>query len=279
MNDSFDSAIESSSSILILLPARPFFDQVAAGLSLFLSLRSKSREISISCPSSMLVEFNRLVGVDKVSSELGSKNLEIKFVDYKATNIERVKADIEAGEFTLTVVPKKGVIAPQKDQAVISSSGVSADTVILVGGTNTGHFPALSMQEIRDAKLIHVGKRSLSLDSDTPVMSFASPASSVSEAVMGIITENKFSMDPDIATNLLLGVESGTKEFTSQEVTADTFQKMADLMRAGGKRVSKVVKPHFPQVPLSQGDARSQEHQKPPKDWLAPKIYKGTTVS
>lgn len=281
MNNSFASTIESSSSVLVLLPVRPFFDQVAAGLSLYLSLKPKSKEVNISCPSQMLVEFNRLVGVNKITPELGSKNLVIKFMDYKATDIERVSYDIEGGEFMLTVIPKTGALVPQKDQALISYSGVSADTVILVGGVNVGHFPALSTKEFVGAKLIHIGKRAFSSDPGNPVMSFASPASSVSESVMNLIADNKLLMDPDIATNLLMGIEDGTKNFSSLEVTAETFQKVADLMRAGGKRVSKTIDPS-PRFPTGSIPGRKLENQglgKPPKDWLAPKIFKGTSVS
>lgn len=279
MDNSFSSAIESSTSILILLPTRPFFDQVAAGLALYLSLRSKSQEVSISCPSPMLVEFNRLVGVDKIASELGNKNLIIRFIDYKATDIEKVSYDIEGGEFMLTVIPKTGVPVPQKDQAVISYTGVSADTVIMVGGVNSGHFPVLSSKEFKGAKLIHVGKKAYSSDSGNPVMSFARPASSASEAIFSLLSENKFSMDPDIATNLLLGIEDGSKNYSSPEVTAETFQNVADLMRAGGRRVPKTISPRFPAGSVPGEKLPSQGSEKPPKDWLAPKIFKGTTVS
>ena len=98
MDNSFKSLLEEAKSILILLPLRPFFDQVAGGLGLYLALR-ESKEAAISSPSEMVVEFNRLVGVNKVTNELGNKNLVIKFSDYQATGIERVSYDIENGEF------------------------------------------------------------------------------------------------------------------------------------------------------------------------------------
>src|SRR3990170_2413379 len=138
MEHSFKNIIDKSKSILILLPTKPFFDQVAAGLSLFLSLR-EPKQVQICCPSPMTVEFNRLVGVNRISQELGNKNLVIRFADYKASDIERVSYDIENAQFRLTVIPKQKVSPPTKEQVELSYSGISADTVIIIGGANESH--------------------------------------------------------------------------------------------------------------------------------------------
>lgn len=271
MNSSFNSIIESDDSFLILLPKKPFFDQVAAGLGLFLSLRNK-KETTISCPSPMVVEFNRLVGVNKISSELGSKNLTIKFSDYDANNIERVSYDIENKEFCLTVIPKPGATSPRKEQIRFSHSGVSADTVLLVGGANENHFPNLASRDLAGMKIVHIGIRALSSSSGKNIISLARPASSVSELVATLIKESGMSLDVDIATNLLMGIEEASDNFSSSEVTANTFEIVAELMRAGGQR--------RPQVIQTRGAFPPEEQKKEaPKDWLEPKIYKGTTIS
>ena len=67
----FQDTISRSNSVLIVLPQSPDLDTVAAGLSIYLALSSYGKTSSVFCPSDMLVEFNRLVGVDKVSRELG----------------------------------------------------------------------------------------------------------------------------------------------------------------------------------------------------------------
>ena len=78
MENSLLTLIDSAASVLIVLPTKPYFDQVAAGLSLYLSVHDR-KEASIFCPSPMTVGFNRLIGVNKISTELGNKNLTIKF--------------------------------------------------------------------------------------------------------------------------------------------------------------------------------------------------------
>lgn len=290
MEDSFNSIIDSANSILILLPSKPYFDQVAAGLALHLSLGDK-KEVAISCPSQMVVEFNRLVGVNKIAQELGNKNLVIKFAGYQAGNIERVSYDIENSEFRLTVIPKPGMPSPKKEQANLSYSGVSADTIILIGGANESHFPALASNNLVGAKFVHIGIRALSVSPEKGIMSFARPASSVSEVIASLIKEIGLNLDMDIATNLLMGIEEGSNKFSSPEVSAETFQTVSDLMKAGGKRVRKTplqkgafppgsIPGRVPQVqPPSAKAPEGEGKEETPKSWLEPKIYKGTSIS
>lgn len=279
MNDSFSSLIDSASSILIILPSKPYFDQVAAGLSLYLSLREK-KETLVTSTTPMTVEFNRLVGVNKVTNELGNKNLTIKFTDYKANDIERVSYDIENGEFKLTVIPKPGLPSPKKEQVVFSYSGVSADLIILVGGGNESHFPQLASKDLMGAKIAHIGTRALSVSPDKNVMSFAQPGSSISEVVATLIKETNLSLDPDIATNLLMGIEDGSKSFKGQDVTATTFETVAALLRAGGKRMfqDQQARGNFPSLGVNP-EPPQEKKEEAPKDWLEPKVYKGTSIS
>ena len=278
--NSFGSIIESSRSILILLPTKPYFDQVAAGLALYLVLR-ETKDTTITSPSPMLVEFNRLVGVNKVTSELGNKNLSIRFAEYKANDIEKVSYDIENGEFRLTVIPKPGLASPKKEQVVFDYSGMSADTVILIGGANETHFPALSSKDLAGAKLVHLGVRALSLGPGKEVLSFANPASSVAELVATLISQSGLRLDADTATNLLMGIEEGSRDFKGPDVRPETFEVVAHLLRAGGQRIpqERIEKAPFPPNPLSGQVAEAEKKEEAPKDWLEPKIYKGTSIS
>jgi hypothetical protein len=309
MENSLVTLIDSAASVLVVLPTKPYFDQVAAGLSLYLSIHDR-KEVSIFSPSPMTVGFNRLIGVNKISTELGSKNLTIRFTGYDATNIDKVSYDIDNNEFKLTVVPKTGLAAPQKEQINVSYAGVSADLVILVGGANDSHFPILSSDELSNAKIAHVGTRVL--DSKREVMSFAKPGATTSELVANLIKENGLVMDADTATNLVMGIEDGSMNFTSSEVTPETFEMFAYLLRSGGARMPKVklspmafppgaiptmpfrapaAQPavsnspvqqpitSYPEPVVEQVENKEEIIENPPDDWLQPKIYKGTSVS
>lgn len=319
MENSFKSVIDQSKSVLILLPTKPFFDQVAAGLGLFLALR-QDKDVQVYSPSPMTVEFNRIIGVNRITQEMGNKNLIIRFTDYKADDIERVSYDIENSQFRLTVIPRQRIVPPSKDQVELSYSGISADTVIMVGGTNESHFPVIGYKELTSANIIHVGIKDLTLSSNKTYLSFSRPVSSVSEVVADLIKESGILIDEDIATNLLMGIESASDNLSDANVTAETFAVVSDLMRSGGKRTisqPQAKREQFPQgaIPgqtlrpqafeqnMIQGQTNTQqpiqqtpqqqknqqiqddpvgdieEEEEAPKDWLQPKIFKGTSVS
>src|SRR3989344_5700411 len=280
MDNSFKNVIEQSKSVLILLPTKPYFDQVAAGLGLYLSLRDK-KDVQVYSPSPMTVEFNRLVGVNRVTQDLGNKNLIIRFTDYKATDIERVSYDIENGQFRLTVIPKQKINPPIKDQVELSYSGVTADTVIMIGGANESHFPALTSKDLVGANIIHVGTRDISLSSNKTYVSFAKPASSVSEIIASLIKESALTMDEDIATNLLMGIEEASNNFTDPGASAETFAIVSELMRLGGRRLSQQAPirptsypsgtiPNAPMRTFQYPQVNSQPQQLQPAQQLQP---------
>lgn len=292
MNNSFKSLIDEAKSVLVLLPSTPNFDEVASGLALYLALRGE-KEVNIVCSSPMVVSFNRLVGVNKISTESGNKNLVIKFAGYQAKSIEKVSYDIIAGEFQLTVVPKQGLPSPRQEQIDIKYSGVSADAIILIGGGQQSDFPLADSKDLGGAKLIHLGLTAI--QGQAEIISFDRPASSISEIVASLIKETGLSLDPDISTNLLMGIEEGSDGLASPEVNADTFTAMSDLMRAGGRRIAKREMPDPRDFPAGAIPGRVVQFEKEPEpgesmkedidedsapqDWFEPKVYKGTSVS
>lgn len=301
MENSFVSLIDSAASILVVLPEKPNFDQVASGLSLYLSVMDR-KGVTIYCSSPMTVGFNRLIGVNKISSELGNKNLVIKLAGYDATNIDKVSYDIENGEFKLSVVPKVGFTAPGKDQVITSYAGISADLVILIGGASDADFPILASPELTNSKIAHISIRVL--DSQKGVLSFAKPGATNSELVTNLIKENGLTLDADSATNLVMGIEEGTSNFSSNEVTPETFETFAFLLRSGGQRMPHIklspigfppgaiptkpfaqkVEPNFAKAStgeqvlqaepaIEQVENKEETIENPPSDWLQPKIY------
>jgi len=204
----------------------------------------------------------------------------------------------------------------------LSYSGISVDTVIIIGGANESHFPALSGKDLVGANIVHIGVRDISLTSGKNYVSFSRPASSISEIIAGLVEEGGYVLDQDVATNLLMGIDESTASFSDSTVSAETFSVASKLMAAGGKRmnvqgvaqrrdfpigsvpgsplkpvftqtkrVDKVeslidnqgVRPYSSQVSdnsiNSQAEKSENDDQNTPKDWLKPKIFKGTSVS
>src|SRR5258708_2900219 len=276
MNDSLKSLITPAKSILILLPTEPTFDNIAAGTSLYLALTQETgKEINIYSPSPMVVEFNRLIGVNKIKNELGNKNLAISFSNYNPQGIEKVSWDIDNGEFKLAIVPKVNVAPPTQTQVKVSYAGVAADLVILSGGMDENSFPAIKTEDLVKANLVHIGINALNITGRN-ISSLATNGSSISEVAANLIKNSGYKIEADIATNSLMGIEEATHEFSTDGVTADTFALVSELMRAGGKRLAQgqVMAGDFP------AGAIPGMPQNIPSSWTEnPKIFKGTSVS
>lgn len=302
MDNSFKTLIDSTQEVLVLLSDKPNLDEVSAGLSFYLSLIGSGKNTTVSCPIPMIAEFSRLIGVDKVTSNLGNKNLTIKFINYEATNVDKVSYDIENGQFKLTVNPKAGFKSPTKDQIGIDYSGTSAEFIALIGGENEESFSLLKNPEIAKSKIIHIGNKFLEVnDQNLQILSFAKQAGSVSEVVASLLKEGGFVIDPDISTNLLAGIEKGSNNFQGEGVTSLTFELFAELLKLGGVRTKKVLSSTFPQgaIPnkpynqvnqlpiepviqdrqMTPEEAEEELNQEIPPSWSEPKIFTGTSVS
>lgn len=282
----FSQILAESSSILILLGENPDFDKIAAALSLYLSVRSLGKNVSISSPSQMVVASNRLVGIDKISQELGGKNLRIAFRDYQAEGIERVSYDVEGGQFFLTVIPKTGAPSPKPEQVDISFTGVGGvDALFLIGVKGLSELGGLNKPELLSIpRVLVVGIERPGLDiaqvRPTEVIDLLSE--SLSEVVGNLILSNNLPLDEDIAANLFQGLVKTTANFTSSKVRAETFQIAAELVRAGAKKAA-ISTPSRSPVSIEQPGLASETPEESHQDWFGPpRVFtggKGTSIS
>jgi len=285
--------ISNTQKILIVLPERPIFDQVAAGLSLFLSLQEAGRSVFITCPTPMTVEFNHLVGVDKISSKVVGSDLIVSF-NYPADQVEKVSYNDDSGKPNIVVQTKTGAPSLNENLVNYSYAGLQADLLITVGVKNPESLRALE-QDFSTKTLINV-------DTDPANMQFGQinvwdrEAVALSEVVLGIISGINLPLTTDIAQNILSGIWKRTQHLFSVNVGADTYEAVAICLRAGAQKPKNGEgKEEFPSArfegqpsPVFTKPAEEKktsigevpkEKSKPPADWFEPKIFKGTSVS
>lgn len=237
-------------SVLVILPQDARFDAVASGLSLALALEKRGYATTVSSPTPITVEFNRLVGVNKVREDLGDKNLVLSFVNYPADNIEKVSYNIDNGQFLLTVVPKPGNKAPGQEHVALNHAGISAEMIIVVGA----NYPEGLGKFAENQELTQSVGKSLVLLGNAPLSGWPKSIElidasgvSISEATYEVLQAIGVPIDEDLATNLFLGLESGTNGFTVPSVRAETFALASDLLKAGARR--RPVGPAMPAMP------------------------------
>lgn len=272
----FQSTLSDAKSVVVLLPENPSLDSVAAATALSIALAEDGKEATVACPSPMLVEFNRLVGVQKVTDSIENRNLTVSFEDYEATNIERVSYNIENGKFMLVIAPKSGVTAPNKDQVILGYRGVAGDVVVVIGAEKKQ-----SLGKFADEKELFGEQAKVVLVNNIPVSGFQNVtelinpnASSVSETVLQVVEGLNLKVNADVASNLFAGLRSGSDNFQTK-ITADTFAAASRLVSAGARidGVNQQAQEKTPDVVVQT------PVEQVPAEWTEePKIFTGNRL-
>lgn len=278
-------ALAGAKQILILLAQNPDLDSVAAGLSLYLSLGKQQLNVSIGCSTSMTVGFNRLFAVDKIKSRIGNQNLVVSF-NYPEDSLEKVSYDKDPQnqKFNITIEPKAGMQSLDANSVEFSYTGSNADVIFVIGARSLEDLGDLFKNEqklLEDKSKTLVNLSSLDNSSQFGTVNLYDPtASGCSEIVFSVLTVLQLPLDSDMATNLLVGIEAKTANFTSPQTSADTFEIVSQLMRLGAKKGHiPAVATRPPSMPSWSRPVTPAPSPVPattfnttPPDWLKPKI-------
>ncbi len=292
------TALQTAKQVLVLLPQTPNVDSVAAALALYLALVKKGLSTTIGCSSQMTVQFNRLFGVDKIKPRIGNQNLVITF-NYPEDSLEKVAydKDPQSQKFHLTIEPKAGMQPLDASQVEYSYTGSNADVIFVVGARSLEDLGELYKQEkalLDNKSKVLVNLSTLDKNAQFGTVNLYDPtASGCSEIMATVIRALELALEPDMATNLLAGIEAATQNLT-QAGSADTFEAVVELIRLGGQRNHLAVAPAYagfsqtppawtrpnqfmPQAPMPAstpstplGTSGTQP------DWLKPKVFTGS---
>lgn len=274
------SQINQASSILLFSPNKPGFDAVASTLSLYLVLKSAGKNVTVASNSEPIVRDSHLVGLDKIKTEIGQQNLVISF-PYQEDSIEKVSYNVKNETFNLIIRPKQNHTPIKKDKLEFNYTGASADLVIILGCVQIQDVGNILIQEkdlLEQAKIVNISNK----PSEFGDVNIVDTQASLSELTTALIQEINLQLTQDAAQNLLLGIEQATDNLQSQQITADTFEALATLYRAGANR-SRNQKPkkstaHPLKTKDQQNKIKKDEPESRPKpDWLKPKIYKSSS--
>lgn len=259
-------------SVAVLLPQEPSVDAVSSALSLYLALSIQGKQISVVCPTPMTVEFNRLVGVDKITGNLNSgegKNLVIAF-PYEEGSIEKVSYNIDAGYFNLVIEPREGYPLITPDMLKYSSGGGSIDLIITVGTPSLESLGSVyqnNQNQFNEKTVINIDVNSLNQNFGK-VNIVDQNFSSVSEFMFSIFSQMGYQPDPDVGTNILAGIVGATNNFTAPSTTPATFETVANLMRIGARMLPPLPANPQPMPNFNRQPAVAQ--QQPKSNWGTP---------
>ena len=274
MSDQFDTspisaALQNSQEICIALGGHPTLDAVAASLSLYLSFIAVGKKVTVTCPSPMVVGFSRLVGLDKISPQLGSRNLVISF-DYQKDSIEKVSYHVAGDKFNLVVLPKKG--KPPLDPASVGYSfeGVAADLIFIVDAAQSGDLGKAFLEHEAEFAKAYTISINRTLENHFAKTTITDPAaSSICEITAWLLEQLGYMPKGDVAGNLLAGMDDQTQRFSAPSTPASAFTIAGRLIQNGAVRQSEIIRPVTPNglpICLPPPSGQSAVHR-PPERW------------
>lgn len=254
------SLLENAQIVLIMYGPNPTLDELAAAAALQDGLKRSGKDASLYSPEKPQLDAAEAAKITK--TEVGNQNLVVSF-DYSEEAVDKVSYHIgeETNRFYLTIKPSRGHAPLDADTIDYSYTGAEADIIFMVG-----------VDRLEDLEQLYIGYEDLY--SNTPIVTLndlptnygtiklGADSASISEAAATVLKELQLSINPDIATNLLSGIEEATDNMQTLDTTADTFEIAAHLLRSGAVR-----QPHMPRH--RQDEAQMFEQMQEPR--LEPK--------
>lgn len=238
--DLFIELLNNSNSILIVCSQDSSQDQLLSLASLYAALKLDSKKsVKLLCGKEVLDKNKEIAYLKESLVEIGHENLCIS-LDYQENSIDKVSYHVsdETKKFYLTIKPKKG-FPPLSDQNVeFSYTGAQADLIILVDTNeldSLGEFYFGYENLYNQAAIVSINKYETEFGN---IKFDASELSCYCEFVFQLISELDLFVSSESATNLLRGITQETNNFSSFSTTADTFEVVSKLMRAGARRIS-----------------------------------------
>ncbi len=232
--------VATAKTVLVIFSPQASVDQVASAVALHQGLLALGKSSSLVSPLKPARGFSLIEGIDQTTQQLGNKNLEISF-DYQEDMVDKVSYNIDdvAKKFRLVISPRQDA-KPLDDQTVtFAYTGAEADLIFLIGVPSLDSLDAVYFQYealFQDTTTVSINTFETTFGS---VKINTAGAASTSEVIAYLLQQFGAEFTSEIATNLITGIEAATDKLQSLATTADTFEILSTLLRAGGRRVAR----------------------------------------
>lgn len=239
------SRLPAANRVLIVLPQNLNTDNLAAGLALYLSLKSAGKKVDIVSTGTPLVSQSNLFGIGEVRNHVakaGAGNFIISLegvVDNTGTMqqvpaLEKLDWYPEGSKLNLVfhVVPGQR-FEPSNITSRHEEAGYDLTWVIGCQSLNElGDLFISNSQYFAQSQVINIDNNQIN-----GYYGFANivdpQASSLSEIVAQILPSLTLNIDKDVASNVISGIYSATNNLT-QKINPDTFMIVSQAVQVGG---------------------------------------------
>lgn len=255
--------LPGAQNILILLPPEAGIDQLAAGLALYLSLEQIKKNVAIATEGIIRVGHTQLFGVGQIQNKIppsssGDLVLTLGGVVVPGPNgqegalpLEKMDYQASGSDLKLIFRVKPGqkfeptFITPQYE-------GGKFDLIFVIGAQNLqslGNLYQNNQAVFSQTHLVNIDNQANSQFGTTNVVDPQS--SSLSEIMGQVLPSLQLPIETDISSNILSGIFEATNNLQSPNVGAETYEIVAQSLKAGGQKPSEVSQPQPAPAPTS----------------------------
>ncbi len=245
INEQIFQEIKKSKNILITFNKNWNGDAVSSALALFLYLKKINKKCEIIADKnkgkdifSFLPEYNKIQ-----NSFTGLKRFIIS-INTLNTEIEKVKYEKNTNSLDFIIFPKKGFL---RDKDISTKAGnFKFDLIISIDNPDLESIGQIYEQEtdfFYHTPIINIDHKSNN-ENFGQINLIDLTTVSVSEILTNLITSNKDDISEDIATCLLAGIISKTKNFRTTNITPKVLTNSSKLITLGADR-EKIVNKIF----------------------------------
>ncbi|MCL5438548.1 MAG: hypothetical protein M1268_00990 [Patescibacteria group bacterium] len=234
---SIKEILTNNDKLAIAVGKNPTIDEMAAALSLYLSLKEAGKGVIIACPTDPIVEISSLVGIDKVSKNIEGvgPDLVVSF-PYREGEIDKVSYTLEDGYLNIVVKGgEKGINF--NDQDIRFRRGGSLPKALFIVGTpnlsDLGNI--FDPENLKDTKIVNIDNKEENQGFGDYVF-VSSRFSSVSEEVGYILKNLGLPINIDIAQNILSGITFATENLQSPKTSPVALEMAALAIKEGAVR-------------------------------------------
>jgi len=230
--------IEKSKFPLIIFSADWSGDDVASSLALFLFLKKIGKEVEIvSMASAKNKVWSFLPGASDIKDSLVNLRKFIVSLDISQAKIDQIKYAIEDKSLNFIISPKEGWFS--SEDVSTSASGFRFDLIITIGAgdlESLGKLYDSNVEFFYKTTIINIDCRANN-EEFGQINHVNANSVSTAEIIFDLLTEEKLELiDENIATCLLAGIISKTKNFKNTNLTPDTLLTTSKLINLGAKR-------------------------------------------
>lgn len=251
------SQLKNYGSILLIAGGGPSVDTLGSTLALSLGLAALGKNTQVVTKNAIRAEHSRLVGVDKVESQVGGQKSFVISIPNAVDFIEKVSCYAEGQKLNIVLQPYADVknFTPNDIQYANADGNFEAIVLVDVGSMQDVQSVFTEGQDIiNQLPTIAIGRKA---DQRIANKLVDPKVIATSTLVLQLLEELGAPISADTATNLMQGVYAATDDFHSPNVTPEIFESAAKLLGIIHKETGRMQSPvgaygnrNMPQFPL-----------------------------